>query len=42
MGKTIYQEYGLNLSDRQKDKLATAFMNRSPVTLRLEKGNLSE
>ena len=42
MGKTTYQEYGLNLSDRQKDKLATAFMNRSTVTLRLEKGNLSE
>ena len=38
---TQYFSYGVNLSKNQMEKLSKAYMNRSPITLRLEKSDLS-
>ena len=38
---TTYFEYGVNLTDNQKRRLATAMNNRTPLTLRLKHSNLS-
>ena len=32
---TTYIEYGVKLTDGQKSKLASAILNKSPLTLRL-------
>ena len=36
----IYFEYGVNLTDNQKSKLASAINTKSPLTLRLKHSNL--
>ena len=33
---TTYIEYGVTLTDGQKSKLASAILNKSPLTLRLK------
>ena len=38
---TTYFEYGVNLTDNQKRSLASAMNNRTPLTLRLKRSNLS-
>ena len=38
---TSYFEYGIKLSDNQKRSLASAMISRSPLTLRLNHGNLT-
>ena len=37
---TTYIEYGVKLTDRQKSKLASAILNKSPLTLRLKHSHL--
>ena len=37
---TSYIEYGVTLTDGQKSKLASAILNKSPLTLRLKHGHL--
>ena len=37
---TTYIEYGVKLTDGQKSKLASAILNKSPLTLRLKHGHL--
>ena len=37
---TSYFEYGVNLTDNQKSKLASAIRNKPPLTLRLKHSNL--
>ena len=37
---TTYFEYGVTLTDGQKSKLASAILNKSPLTLRLKHGHL--
>ena len=37
---TAYIEYGVKLTDGQKSKLASAFRNKSPLTLRLKHSHL--
>ena len=37
---TTYIEYGVKLTDGQKSKLASAILNKSPLTLRLKHGQL--
>ena len=37
---TTYFEYGVNLTDSQKSKLATAIKKASPLTLRLKHSNV--
>ena len=37
---TTYFEYGVKLTDGQKSKLASAILNKSPLTLRLKHGHL--
>ena len=37
---TTYFEYGVSLTDNQKSKLASAIMNKSPLTLRLKHSHL--
>ena len=37
---TSYIEYGVKLTDGQKSKLASAILNKSPLTLRLKHGHL--
>ena len=37
---TTYIEYGVTLTDGQKSKLASAILNKSPLTLRLKHGHL--
>ena len=36
-----YIKYGVNLSDGQKDKLARALSNKSAITIRLTKSDLT-
>ena len=38
---TTYFEYKLNLTDSQKRSLASAMINRTPLTLRIKHSNLS-
>ena len=37
---TTYIEYGVTLTDGQKSKLASAIINKSPLTLRLKHSHL--
>ena len=37
---TTYIEYGVTLTDGQKSKLASAILNKSPLTLRLKHSHL--
>ena len=37
---TSYIEYGVTLTDGQKSKLASAIINKSPLTLRLKHSHL--
>ena len=37
---TSYIEYGVNLTDNQKMKLASAINNKTPLTLRIKHTNL--
>ena len=37
---TTYIEYGVKLTDGQKSKLASAIINKSPLTLRLKHSHL--
>ena len=37
---TTYYEYGVNLTDNQKSKLASAITDNSPLTLRLKHSHL--
>lgn len=37
---TTYFEYGVNLTDNKKSKLASAIRNKSHLTLRLKYSNL--
>ena len=37
---TQYFPYGVRLSEGQMEKLSRAYVNKSPITLRLEKSDL--
>ena len=37
---TTYIEYGVTITDGQKSKLASAILNKSPLTLRLKHSHL--
>ena len=39
---TTYFEYGVSLTDNQKSKLASAILNKSPLTLRLKHSHLRD
>ena len=40
MKMTSYFEYGVKLTNGQKSKLASAILNKSPLTLRLKHSHL--